>query len=83
MMEALPANWDGHLIMVDHMAGFVSRYLVRQIMAVLLKLLCVKVHAYISIDYDASQSTQIPNARIFGKQKRVVGVVRTGSTRPV
>ena len=47
MMEALPASWDGNLIMVDHMAGFVSTYLIRQSMAVVLKLSCVKVPTYI------------------------------------
>lgn len=24
-MDALPADWDGALLMVDHMAGFVSK----------------------------------------------------------
>lgn len=39
-MEALPSSWDGDLIMVDHMAGFVSE---RHILSVLLEMSFLEV----------------------------------------
>lgn len=46
VMGGLPASWDGDLIMVDHMAGFVSTYFTTQIISGF-ELLYFNRHTYI------------------------------------